>query len=145
MAEMAQVSEQGDPTPSEWGELPPSEMDDTATATYDDLPPLDLVAPPSLEQRLLALEEDMRTIKAALNTLPEALDKEKSEIRKNMASFEGIQKNFNEVAENASRSRKLAVNLEKRVEGVKKDATSGVVVSILIFSSMLIISLFIRG
>lgn len=102
--------------------------------------------PPSLalEERVAILEEDLRGIKAALYAIPGALEKEKLEIKKNLEAFEGIQSGFKELSDTAAKSYRSVNTLEKRVDGVKRSATSGVVASILIFSIMLIISLFIR-
>ncbi len=97
-----------------------------------------------LDERVALLEEEVRGLKTSLYAIPGALEKEKLEIRKNLEAFEGIQSSFKEVSEQADKSSKSVNNLERRVDGVKKNATSGVVASILIFSIMLIISLFIR-
>lgn len=96
-------------------------------------------------RKILILEEEVQSIKAALMALPSALDKEKAEIRNSLATLETLQKSVQEVSNTQTQSSKVVDHLEKRVEVVKKDATSGFVISTVIFSILVLLSLFSRS
>ncbi|MEO5345261.1 MAG: hypothetical protein H7834_02645 [Magnetococcus sp. YQC-9] len=95
--------------------------------------------------RLSILEEEVRLLKAALYTLPAALEKEKLEIRRTLEEFKGAQKRLSDLAATTVQSNQKVELLGKQVEGVKKDTSSWLVVSIVCFAIFFIISLFIRA
>ncbi|MBF0436429.1 MAG: hypothetical protein HQL77_13770 [Magnetococcales bacterium] len=99
----------------------------------------------AIMRKILILEEEVQTIKAALQALPSALDKEKAEIRNSLAALETLQKTIQEVSHTQMQSNKVVDHLERRVEVVKKDATSGFVISTVIFSILVLLSLFSRS
>ncbi|MBF0146597.1 MAG: hypothetical protein HQL84_10755 [Magnetococcales bacterium] len=98
-----------------------------------------------LFRRVLMIEDELRSIKAAMQAFPTALEKEKADIRKSLEVMEGLKKGLQDVSHTAEQSNKVVNHLERRVEIVKKDATSGFVVSTIIFSILMIISIFVRA
>ncbi|NGZ05222.1 MAG: hypothetical protein G8237_02590 [Magnetococcales bacterium] len=94
--------------------------------------------------RLSVLEEEVRLLKAALYTLPAALEKEKMEIRKSLEEFKAAQKRISELAATTVQSSQKVDSLGRQVEVVKKDTSSWLVISIVCFAIFFIISLFIR-
>ncbi|GAB0057688.1 hypothetical protein SIID45300_02020 [Candidatus Magnetaquicoccaceae bacterium FCR-1] len=95
--------------------------------------------------RLAILEEEVRLLKAALYTLPGALEKEKMEVRRGLEEFKGAQKRLTELANTTVQSNQKVEQLGKQVEGVKKETSSWLVVSIVCFAIFFIVSLFIRA
>ncbi|MBF0190160.1 MAG: hypothetical protein HQL99_03300 [Magnetococcales bacterium] len=95
--------------------------------------------------RLTILEEEVRLLKAALYTLPAALEKEKMEIRKSLEEFKSTQKRLSDLAATTVQSNQKVESLGRQVEGVKKDTSSWLVISIVCFAIFFIISLFVRA
>lgn len=95
--------------------------------------------------RLSILEEEVRLLKAALYTLPAALEKEKLEIRKSLDEFKAAQKRIADLVTTTTQSNQKVESLGRQVEGVKKDTSSWLVISIVCFSIFFVISLFIRA
>ncbi|MBF0340369.1 MAG: hypothetical protein HQL95_05325 [Magnetococcales bacterium] len=100
---------------------------------------------PATKDRLSILEEEVRLLKAALYTLPGALEKEKLEIRKSLEEFKATQKRLSDLAASTVQSNQKVEILGRQVEGVKKDTSSWLVISIVCFSIFFVISLFIRA
>ncbi|MBF0214440.1 MAG: hypothetical protein HQM00_12925 [Magnetococcales bacterium] len=100
---------------------------------------------PASMDRLAILEDEVRMLKAALYTLPAALEKEKMEIRKSLDEFKAAQKRLSDLAATAVQSNQKVESLGRQVEGVKKDTSSWLVISIVCFSIFFVISLFIRA
>lgn len=98
-----------------------------------------------LEGRVAAMEDELKIIKAALVAIPEAFEKEKIEIRKSLGIVAQLQNGFKDVTSNSENTSKVVGTLERRVEVIKKDATSGFVISTIIFSILVILSLFARS
>ncbi|MBF0109404.1 MAG: hypothetical protein HQL76_09525 [Magnetococcales bacterium] len=117
-----------------------TEKEKTAAATVPDLE-----EEGELLRRVLMIEEEVKSIKAAMQAFPSALEKEKAEIRKSLETMESLKKGLQDVSQSAEQSSKVVNHLERRVEVVKKDATSGFVVSTIIFCILMIISLFVRA
>lgn len=99
----------------------------------------------SIEMRILIIENELRSIKEAISSFPTALEKEKADIRKSLETLEVLKRGLQDVSSTAEESSKVVNHLEKRVEVVKKDATSGFVISTIIFSILMLISLFARS
>ncbi|MBF0132493.1 MAG: hypothetical protein HQL75_07905 [Magnetococcales bacterium] len=97
-----------------------------------------------LERRILILEEELQSIKATMVALPSILEKEKAEIMKKLEAVDGVKKTLQDVSHTAEQSSKVVNHLERRVEVVKKDAINGFVVSTIIFSLLMILSIFVR-
>ncbi|HIJ85002.1 MAG: hypothetical protein HW380_3159 [Magnetococcales bacterium] len=98
-----------------------------------------------LERRILMIEDELQSIKAAMLAFPSALEREKAEIRKSLETMETLKKGLQEVSNTTEQSNKTVNHLERRVEVVKKDATNGFVVATVIFSILTIISMFVRS
>ncbi|MBF0455698.1 MAG: hypothetical protein HQL72_12885 [Magnetococcales bacterium] len=98
-----------------------------------------------LEVRVAALEAELQSLKTALYAIPGALEKEKAAMVESQKELLKLQNTVQKVSMASHESAEAVSHLKKRVEVVKKDSTSGTVVSIVIFSILLIISLFIRS
>lgn len=97
------------------------------------------------EQRIQRLEAEVQTLKETLQITSEHQENEQLEFTKRMADVDRLRARIKEIARSSSESNKIVQSMEKRIDGVKRFATSGVVVSILAFSIMLLLSLFIRS
>ena len=85
-------------------------------------------------------------MKKALFAIPEMMQKDKVTAEaENQKKFTHIQASVIKATANSQESVAAISKLKNRVEDVKKDSTSGVVLSIVVFSTLLIISLFIRA
>lgn len=98
-----------------------------------------------LERRILILEEELQSIKSAMMAWPSALEKEKADIRHHLEAMDGLKKTLQDVSHTTEQSSKVVNHLERRVEVVKKDAMNGFVVSTIIFSLLMILSIFARA
>lgn len=98
----------------------------------------------TLEERIMALESEVQTLRSVVQEIPDTMEKEKDELRRNIDELNGLRSRVKEAVHTSTESSAVVNTLEKRVDVVRKDATSGVVVSIVVFSIMFIISLFIR-
>ncbi|MBF0448759.1 MAG: hypothetical protein HQL67_11205 [Magnetococcales bacterium] len=98
-----------------------------------------------LEVRVAALEQELQIMKAALYAIPNTLEKEKLVMLQNQKEVENLKNSVVKAAATSQESVQAVSNLQKKVEVVKKESTSGMVLSVIIFSILLIISLFIRS
>ncbi|MBF0358571.1 MAG: hypothetical protein HQL70_08170 [Magnetococcales bacterium] len=98
-----------------------------------------------LEARVAAMEAEMLSMKRALITIPVALEEEKLANEQTKKEFLNIQKTVRNITVSGQESAAAVSQLQKRVDVVKKESTSGVVLSVIVFSILLIISIFIRS
>ena len=96
------------------------------------------------EQRIQFLETEVRALREILVMITDAQEEEKAAFRTRMAEFDGLHHKIREAINSSAESNRLIHNFGKRVDGVKRYATSGVVASFLVFSTMLVISLLMR-
>lgn len=98
-----------------------------------------------LEVRVAMLEAELQTMKNALYAIPGALEQEKRNMAKSQQDFKKLQSSFKEISAVSKESFDAVNHLQKRVESVKKESTSGVVISVVVFSILLVVSMFIRA
>ncbi|MBF0382514.1 MAG: hypothetical protein HQL69_15945 [Magnetococcales bacterium] len=98
-----------------------------------------------LEMRIAAIESEMQAMKKALYTIPIAMEEDKVKLEQNQKEFENLQTTVRNITISGQETGAAVNNLQKRVDVVKKESTSGVVLSIIVFSILLIISIFIRS
>jgi hypothetical protein len=98
-----------------------------------------------LEARVAAMEAEMQAMKKALYTIPVALEEDKIKLEQNQKDFVNLQSTVRSITISGQETGAAVNNLKKRVDVVKKESTSGVVLSIIVFSILLIISIFIRS
>ena len=97
------------------------------------------------ERRIQALELEIDQLKEALQQMPEVHAKQQESVTQRMMQFDGVQRRLEEMTRSYAESNRAVQSIEKRVDGVKKYATSGVVASILAFSLMLVYVLMISS
>ncbi len=100
---------------------------------------------PSAMERIAQLEEEVKLLKTALYAIPAALEKEKMEIRKSLETFQTLQTRLTDISSTTAQSNQKVESLGRMVDGVKKETSSWLVISIVCFSIFFIISLFIRA
>jgi|SaaInlStandDraft_3_1057020.scaffolds.fasta_scaffold115182_1 hypothetical protein len=98
-----------------------------------------------LELRVAAIEAEMEAMKKALYTIPIALEEDKLKLEQSQKEFVNLQTTVRNITVSGQETGAAVNNLKKRVDVVKKESTSGVVLSIIVFSILLIISIFIRA
>ena len=96
------------------------------------------------EQRIQSLEADVQALKGALQTQPNIQENEIAQLREKVQLVDGLQNKIREVANSSAESNRLMRSVEKKVTGVKSYATSGIAVSVMVFSVLLILSVLIR-
>lgn len=96
------------------------------------------------EQRIQQLEAEVHELVETVHMLLNTQNEEKEAIRKKFSEFEGLNGRVKEVVHSTSESTRMVTSLEKRMENVKKDAFSGVAISVIVFSFLVILSLFLR-
>ncbi|MEO5362157.1 MAG: hypothetical protein H7838_00830 [Magnetococcus sp. DMHC-8] len=96
------------------------------------------------EQRIQQLEADVHELMETLHKVLDSQKEDKELIRKKLAEFDGLQGKVKDVVHTATESGRMVTTLERRMDNVKKDAFSGVVISVIIFSMLVILSLFLR-
>ncbi|MEO5340332.1 MAG: hypothetical protein H7837_07430 [Magnetococcus sp. MYC-9] len=96
------------------------------------------------EHRIQQLEADVHELMETLRTLLESQKADRESFRKKLAEIEGLNGKVKDVVHAAAESGRMVTTLEKRMDTVKKDAFSGVVVSVIAFSFLVILSLFLR-
>ena len=96
------------------------------------------------EQRIQLLEADVQALKGALQAQPDIQESEIAQLREKVQAVDGLHNKIREVALSSAESNRLMRSVEKRVTGVKSYATSGIAVSVLVFSILLILSVLIR-
>ena len=97
------------------------------------------------EQRIQFIEEKVQELQNALLAFPDVQEKQKEEFRKRMAEFDGLKSRMKDISHSFTESNRAVHNMEKRVDGVKNYATSGVISSVLVFSILLVISMLMRS
>ncbi|OSM04821.1 hypothetical protein [Magnetofaba australis] len=90
------------------------------------------------DKRFTAIEEEIVELKTKLEEMG-------SQGAANPEEWDKLNRNLKDVSESLVRANKHQGQLEKRVEVVKNDSSSGLVVSVAIFTILFIISLFIRA
>ncbi len=99
-----------------------------------------------LETRVSALEAELQAVKEALVALPGAIEKEKASAAiEQQQQMTQLQEQVVQAAAASKDSVKAVTDLNKRVEVVKKESTSGVVASVVVFSILVMVSMFIRS
>ncbi|MBF0185395.1 MAG: hypothetical protein HQM06_13575 [Magnetococcales bacterium] len=96
------------------------------------------------EQRIQQLENDVHELLETIHKLLDGQKEEKDSMKRKLAEFEGLQGKVKEVVHTATESGRMVNTLEKRMDNVKKDAFSSVVISVIAFSFLVILSLFLR-
>lgn len=94
-----------------------------------------------IEEVIAQLRSDLYTVQINLNTQVNLL---KEEIRTVRESIENIHNGIQSVNESLSKQTKASTYLERRVDGVRTDTSTGIALSIVVFSILFIVSLFIR-
>ncbi|MEO5332539.1 MAG: hypothetical protein H7839_10990 [Magnetococcus sp. YQC-5] len=100
---------------------------------------------PTAMQRIATLENEVNLLKAALYAIPAALEKEKIDIHKHLENFQTLQTRLTEISATTVQSNQRVEKLGKQVEVVKKDTSSWLMISIVVFGIFFIVSLFIRA
>ena len=98
-----------------------------------------------LELRVASLEAELQAMKKALYTIPVALEEDKLKLEQSQKDVEHLQTTVRNITISGQETGAAVNNLQKRVDVVKKESTSGVVLSVIVFSILLIISIFIRS
>ncbi|MEO5353508.1 MAG: hypothetical protein H7835_09910, partial [Magnetococcus sp. XQGC-1] len=96
------------------------------------------------EQRIQQLEAEVHELMETVHMLLNAQNEEKEALKKKLSEFDGLHGRVKEVVHTAAESSRMVTTLEKRMDNVKKDAFSGVAISVIAFSFLVIISLFLR-
>ena len=96
------------------------------------------------EQRIQQLEAEVHELRSALQTLLTAQKEDKETLKKRLPEIEGLHGKVKELVHISAESTRMVTTLEKRMDNVKKDAFSGVVISVIAFSLLVILSLFLR-
>nr|CRH04926.1 conserved protein of unknown function [Candidatus Magnetococcus massalia] len=91
------------------------------------------------DKRFQVMEEEIADLRGRLDEFS------KGDNATNPEQWGKMQSNVKEMKDALARSNKTHAHLEKRVETVKNDSSSGLVISIVIFTILFIISLFIRS
>ncbi|MBF0194827.1 MAG: hypothetical protein HQL71_09720 [Magnetococcales bacterium] len=95
-----------------------------------------------LEMRVAALEAELQAMKQALYSIPAALEEEKQQSQKEIVNLQSTVRN---ITISGQETGAAVNNLQKRVDVVKKESTSGLVMSVIVFSVLLMLSIFIRS
>ena len=96
------------------------------------------------EQRIQQLEAEVHELMETVHVLLNTQNEEKEALKKKLSEFEGLNGKVKEVVHTAAESSRMVTTLEKRMDNVKRDAFSGVVISVIAFSLLVIFSLFLR-
>ncbi|MEG3638910.1 hypothetical protein [Magnetococcus sp. PR-3] len=91
------------------------------------------------DKRFTAMEEEIEELRGKMEKLTSG------EGAANPDEWAKVQKNVKDLKDGLVRNHKAQSHMEKRVESVKKDSNSGLVISIVIFTLLFIVSLFIRS
>ncbi|MEO5376361.1 MAG: hypothetical protein H7832_01040 [Magnetococcus sp. DMHC-6] len=107
---------------------------------------------PQISERLLALEtrlddldQQMQSIRETLDAIPPSIEEGKRSTMANLQKYEAMFSSFQEISNSMIGFNKIATNLEQKVEITKQETSSSLVVTIVIFSIMLILTLFIKS
>ncbi|MBF0370840.1 MAG: hypothetical protein HQL52_15430 [Magnetococcales bacterium] len=98
-----------------------------------------------LDQRMANMEGELAKIKESLSNIPHTLEEERKELSIHREEFNKLQGNFQEISRSVTGFNQKTINLERRMEVTKKNLSSGTVASILIFTILFILSLFVRA
>ncbi len=96
------------------------------------------------EQRIQQLEADVHELMETLHKILDTQKEEKEIVKKKLAEFDGLHSKVKDVVHTATESGRMVTTLEKRMDTVKKDAFSGVFISVIAFSLLVILSIFLR-
>lgn len=95
----------------------------------------------SVEEAVIQLQNEVRSVQLNMANQVNLL---KDEIRAIHETIDNIHNGIHAVNEALSKQTKVATFLERRVDGVRTDTSTGIALSIIVFSVLFIISLFIR-
>ncbi|MBF0308180.1 MAG: hypothetical protein HQL56_01465 [Magnetococcales bacterium] len=95
------------------------------------------------DKRLETIENDLANLQERVQAV-ERGDASQSLESKNTAEIQKIQNSLLEFADSMGRSGKNASFLEKKIEAVKREANSSMVVITVVFAVLLVITLFVR-
>ena len=96
------------------------------------------------EQRIQQLEADVHALMENRHALLEAQKTDKEGLERRFVEMDGLNTKVREVVHAAAESGRMVSTLETRMDNVKKEAFSGVVVSVIAFSLLMVFSLFLR-
>lgn len=97
------------------------------------------------EQRIQSLENDVQALKQALQEDVDAQDQERVSFREKSEEFDLLRKKVREALHASAASNRMIHTFEKRVDSVKRYATSGMAASVLIFSILLVITILVSS
>lgn len=95
----------------------------------------------TIEEKVLQLELQIRMVQTNVTNQTNLL---REELRVLQEAIENIRNGIHAVNESLSKQTKTSSYLERRVDGVRTDTSTGIALSIVVFSLLFIISLFIR-
>ncbi|MBF0162310.1 MAG: hypothetical protein HQL88_08475 [Magnetococcales bacterium] len=96
------------------------------------------------ELRIQQLEADVHALMESMQTILNTQKTDKETLKKRLAELDGLNSKVKEVVHTAAESGRMVNTLETRMDTVKKEAFSGVVISVIAFSFLTIFSLFLR-
>ncbi|ABK44446.1 hypothetical protein Mmc1_1938 [Magnetococcus marinus MC-1] len=91
------------------------------------------------DKRFTLMEEDIEAMRVKVDKLISG------EGAANPEEWAKVQKSVKDLKDGLARNHKAQSHIEKRVDTVKKDSNSGLVISIVIFTLLFVVSLFIRS
>ncbi|MBF0285625.1 MAG: hypothetical protein HQL51_14335 [Magnetococcales bacterium] len=91
--------------------------------------------------KIKGLEQDVELIKA---TMIQQAQTRQEEIRVVHEQLESLRTHLQAINETLNRQSRSFALLEKRVDGVRTDFSTGIALSVLVFSVLFVISLFVR-
>ncbi|MBF0143084.1 MAG: hypothetical protein HQL57_08610 [Magnetococcales bacterium] len=99
----------------------------------------------ALEGRLQLLENEVAEIRAALNNYSETADRDRTQVKNSTDEFQKLQRGLQEISETTLSFHKIVGQIEKRVDEIRRQSTSGLVISVVVFSILVVISLVVRS
>ena len=94
-----------------------------------------------IDQKIENLSENIQVLHEAVETLSKQLDEQRGGLSD---KFERNRASIQSVYQSVIRYGKIVNNLEKRMASVKNDASTGVILVIVIFAALFVFSIFIR-
>ena len=94
-----------------------------------------------LERKIALIESDIKKFRASVDTHAQVMQ---GEVDRFNVEIEKLQKSMQNINETIIRYARSIETVERKLEGVRTDSSSGIVVSVVIFSVLFVISLFLR-